>query len=54
MEKSYRTSQTSKLELFTIKVSAYSQKQCSQKVLPYMFEKILKTLTLRNTTPPNY
>ena len=45
METSYRTSQTSKLELFTAKViSLYSQNQSLQKVPPYMFERVLNNI----------
>ena len=37
-------------------LTAYNRKQFSQKVPPYMFERVLiiPTLILTNPTPPNY
>ena len=43
LETSYRTSQTSKLSFLQQKLSAYSQKQCSQKVPPYVSERVLNS-----------
>ena len=46
LEAPYRTSETSKLELFTKRLKVYSQKLFSQKVLSSMFERVLNNTNI--------